>query len=178
MAPKSRPKRKRRKYTQEEQTQALNIYQIQGTAAASRQTGIPKSTIDSWARKAGVRTSVTKNTREANQAQAETFRQRRYRIITELYDLAEHGIALLKNPKKYQAVAKSSFGVEVPMEFGFVPARDKQQEVTAIGIMLDKAERLEALDNDGGTREVTSMLDKLAEQIGGDLADERTNTSD
>lgn len=167
MAPKSRPKR--RTYTEEQKTAALEIYKEHGPSEAARQTNIPKGTINSWARRMHVSTSATKNTREANQAQAETFRQRRHRIIGELYDLVEDGVALLKDPSQYQSVAKGSFGVEDGKTFGFIPARDKQQETTAIGIMLDKAERLESIDADNGATEATSLLDKLAEQVGGDL---------
>lgn len=173
MAPKSRPKRARRTYTPEQRQEALALYKLHGTAEAARQTGIPKGTIDTWRRRDGVKTSVTKNTREASDRQKETFRERRYNIIHRLYDIAENSIELLENPKQYQTIGKAEFGVEVGKKFGFVPAREKQQEATAIGIMLDKAERLEKQDADNGARETTSLLDKLAAQIGGDLANER-----
>lgn len=66
MAPKSRPKR--RTYTDEQRAEAVEIYKNLGTSAASKQTGIPKNTIQDWAKKAGVRTVRNQKTAEATEA--------------------------------------------------------------------------------------------------------------
>jgi transposase-like protein len=68
MAPTSRPKRKRRKYTKQQRDEALAIYKEQGTAAASKQTGIPKSTIDNWRKADGIGTIRNKKTEQATKA--------------------------------------------------------------------------------------------------------------
>lgn len=68
MAPKSRPKRARRTYTQKQRDEAVELYRTDGTSAASKQTGIPKNTIQDWARKAGVRTVRNKKTEAATKA--------------------------------------------------------------------------------------------------------------
>ena len=47
----------RRVYTDEQREEALRLYADDGLAAAHNATGIPKQTIQSWAKRSGVRTS-------------------------------------------------------------------------------------------------------------------------
>lgn len=155
----------RRAYSDEEKTEALRIYEAQGPAEAARQTGIPKGTIAAWGRRSGVRTSATQNTREANEAQSENFKARRNRIIGDLYGLAEDTVSLLKEPTQYQTILKGAMGVEGPEMPGFIPAQDKQREITAVGIMLDKALTLES--HDASTEEHTAVDAWLAHVMGG-----------
>lgn len=157
---------KRRTYTDKQRSEALKLYAEDGLSAAHKKTRIPKTTIQSWAKRNGVRTSATQNVREANQAQAENFKARRQRIISDLYDLTEDSVRLLKKPNEYQTITKGTFGVEEASTLGFVPAQDKQREVTAIGILLDKASVLEKFDNDNGATAAKGLLVALAEQIG------------
>lgn len=155
----------RRVYTDEQREEALRLYADDGLAAAHNATGIPKQTIQSWAKRAGVRTSATQNMREANEAQSENFKARRNRIIGDLYGLAEDSVKLLKDPTQYQTILKGSMGVEGPEMPGFVPAQDKQREITAVGIMLDKALTLES--HDASTEEHTAVDAWLAHVMGG-----------
>lgn len=155
----------RRVYTDEEKAEALTLYETVGPAEAARQSGIPKGTIAAWAKRTGVRTSATQNVREANEAQSENFKARRGRIIADLYGLAEDSVKLLKEPAQYQTILKGSMGVEGPEMPGFVPAQDKQREITAVGIMLDKALTLES--HDASTEEHTAVDAWLAHVMGG-----------
>lgn len=155
----------RRVYTDEEKAEALTLYETVGPAEAARQSGIPKGTIAAWAKRTGVRTSATQNVREANEAQSENFKARRGRIIADLYGLAEDSVKLLKEPTQYQTILKGSMGVEGPEMPGFVPAQDKQREITAVGIMLDKALTLES--HDASTEEHTAVDAWLAHVMGG-----------
>lgn len=155
----------RRVYTDEQREEALRLYADDGLAAAHNATGIPKQTIQSWAKRSGVRTSATQNMREANEAQSENFKARRNRIIGDLYGLAEDSVKLLKEPTQYQTILKGSMGVEGPEMPGFVPAQDKQREITAVGIMLDKALTLES--HDASTEEHTAVDAWLAHVMGG-----------
>lgn len=156
----------KRTYTPEERDAALRLYEAEGTSAAAKQTGIPKSTIQSWARAAGVRTVRDENVRARVEAAQLDNAQRRARLISELYDLAEDGVRLLKNPDQYQTIMKGSFGVEEAQRPGFVPAQDKQREATTVAIWIDKAAALEKFDSDNGAAAAKSMLDALASQLG------------
>lgn len=156
----------KRVYTNEQKTEALRIYEAEGTSAASKQTGIPKSTIDQWARKAGVRTVRTENVRARVEAAQLDNAERRANLVKRLYGIAEAGVDLLEAPDEYQTILKGEMGIERGGRPGFVPAQDKQRELTAIGIALDKAEALEKFDNDNGSAEAKGLLVALAEQIG------------
>lgn len=155
----------RRVYSDEQREEALRLYADDGLAAAHNATGIPKQTIQSWAKRSGVRTSATQNMREANEAQSENFKARRNRIIGDLYGLAEDTVGLLKDPTQYQTILKGSMGVEGPEMPGFIPAQDKQREITAVGIMLDKALTLES--HDASTEEHTAVDAWLSHVMGG-----------
>ncbi|TSI11959.1 hypothetical protein [Brevibacterium aurantiacum] len=154
----------RRVYTDEQREEALRLYETDGPSAASKATGISKGTISGWAKSAGVRTSGTQNVREANEAQSENFKARRNRIIGDLYGLAEDTVNLLKEPSQYQTILKGAMGVEGPEMPGFIPAQDKQREITAVGIMLDKALTLES--HDASTEEHTAVDAWLAHVMG------------
>lgn len=155
----------KRVYTDEQREEALRIYEAEGPSAAARETGIPKGTIAAWARRGGVRTSAPQNMREANEAQSENFKARRNRIIGDLYGLAEDSLKLLKEPTQYQTILKGAMGVEGPEMPGFVPAQDKQREITAVGIMLDKALTLES--HDANTEEHNAVDAWLSHVMGG-----------
>lgn len=156
----------KRVYSDEEKAEAVSLYHAEGTSAASKKTGIPKNTIQGWARKAGVRTVRSQNTREATEAIQLDNAERRARLVKRLYGIAEASVDLLEAPDEYQTILKGEMGIERGGRPGFVPAQDKQRELTAIGIALDKAEALEKFDNDNGATEAKGLLVALAEQIG------------
>ena len=156
----------RRAYTEDEKAEALRIYEEHGPTAAQKQTGIPKGTITRWAKAAGVETVSAENTRKATEAIQLTNAERRARLAERLYGIAETSADLLENPSEYQTILKGEMGVERGGRPGFIPAQDKQRELTAMGIAIDKAAMLEKFDNDNGAREAKGLLVSLAEQIG------------
>ena len=156
----------KRVYTDEEKAEAVKLYEEHGTSAASKQTGIPKNTIQGWARKAGVRTVRNENVRARVEAAQLDNAERRANLVKRLYGLAEASADLLEAPAEYQTILKGEMGIERGGRPGFVPAQDKQRELTAMGIALDKAAMLEKFDNDNGAREAKGLLVSLAEQIG------------
>lgn len=156
----------RRVYTDEQREEALRLYADDGLAAAHNATGIPKQTIQSWAKRSGVRTSATQNMREANEAQSENFKARRHAIISDLYDLAEADIRTLKSPLTYQTIMKGPMGVEEVKAPGFIPAQDKQREYTSLGIALDKATTLESFD--AGDQDHNAVDAWLSHVMGGE----------
>ncbi|WP_313816359.1 hypothetical protein [Citricoccus sp.] len=155
----------KRTYTEEQRTEALRIYELEGPTAVQKKLGIPKNTVARWAKNVGVRTVRNAKTREATEAAQVDNAARRATIVSRLYGLAENTLGLLEKPGEYQTITKGSFGVDSAASLGFVPAQDKQREMTSLGIMLDKATVLEKVDNDNGTQGAKSMLDRLAHQL-------------
>lgn len=156
----------RRVYTNEEKAEALRIYEAEGPSAAEKQLGIPKATVASWARRAGVHTVRTENVRARVEAAQLDNAERRANLVKRLYGLAEASADLLEAPAEYQTILKGEMGIERGGRPGFVPAQDKQRELTSMGIALDKAAMLEKFDNDNGATEAKGLLVALAEQIG------------
>lgn len=156
----------RRVYTDEQRAEALRLFETDGPSKAAKATGIAKGTIAGWAKAAGVRTVRNENVRARVDAAKLDNSERRANLVKRLYGLAEASVELVENPADYQTILKGSMGVEGAASPGFIPAQDKQREMTAIGIMLDKAAVLEKFDNDNGATEAKGLLLALAEQIG------------
>lgn len=156
----------RRAYTEEQKAEALKLYETDGPSKASKTLGIPKGTIAAWARRTGVQTVRTENVRARVEAAQLDNAERRALLVKRLYGLAESSMDLLEQPAEYQTILRKEFGVETPDSPGFVPAQDKQRELTAIGIAIDKAETLEKFDSDNGASAAKGLLVALAEQIG------------
>lgn len=155
----------RRTYTAEQKEAALTLYENEGPTAVQKQLGIPKATIAGWAKAAGTRTVRNENTREATEAAKVDNAARRAAIIQRLYGVAETTIDLLETPETYRTMARDEMGAERAYSPGFIPAQDRRNELTSIGIALDKATTLEKVDNDNGATGAKSMLDRLAEQL-------------
>jgi len=153
MAPTSRPKRKRklRTYTEEQKHEALELYKTDGPTVVYQQLGIPKSTIDSWARAAGVRTVRNKKTEEATRARE--VDSARLRAEASSFAIEGARAAFQKLYERITADDDISF-----KDLGIIG-----------GILADKHLAFLQVDDDGGTQDTVSLLDKLAEQIGGDL---------
>lgn len=156
----------RRAYTEDEKAEALKLYEEQGPGAVQKQLGIPKGTVGRWAKAAGVGTVRTENVRARVEAAQLDNAERRANLVKRLYGLAEASADLLEAPAEYQTILKGEMGIERGGRPGFVPAQDKQRELTAMGIAIDKAAMLEKFDNDNGAREAKGLLVSLAEQIG------------
>lgn len=156
----------RRAYTEDEKDEALRIYENEGPSAVEKQLGIPKGTVGRWAKAAQIGTVRTENVRARVEAAQLDNAERRANLVKRLYGIAEASVDLLEAPAEYQTILKGEMGIERGGRPGFVPAQDKQRELTAIGIALDKAEALEKFDNDNGATEAKGLLVALAEQIG------------
>lgn len=153
------------RYTAEQRTEALRLYQAQGPTAAGKQLGIPKETIASWARKAGVHTVRSERTRKAVEAKVVDAKLRRANIAERLYGQAEKILDDLESPK-FRTILKASFGEEKAKTLDFIPANDKKTLLQAVGTAMTTTAKLEAVDTDNGVQGAVSMLDKLIEQIG------------
>lgn len=79
-------------WTREQKAEALALHRDHGPAEAARRTGIPKPTIASWARRAGVHSDATdgaERTRVARRAAEEAWATRRARLADKMGQLAE-----------------------------------------------------------------------------------------
>lgn len=150
----------RRAYTDEQKAEALRLYEVEGPSAASKQTGIPKSTLRSWAESSGVRTVRAQNTRkatEAAKADAKALRaQLEVRYLQEAHRMLD---------KMHERAVTVSAGSVV--ETDEPPAEALQKLMTTSSIALDKSMVARDADNDGGVSEVVSMLDSLRERLEG-----------
>lgn len=154
MAPTSRPKRKRklRTYTEEQKHEALELYKTDGPTVVYQQLGIPKSTINSWARAAGARTVRNKKTEEATRAREVDSAKLR----AEASSFAIEG-ARAAFQKLHERITNDEGDISFK-DLGIIG-----------GILADKHLAFNGVDDDGGTSDTVSLLDQLAEQIGGDL---------
>lgn len=114
-----------KKHTDEQRAEALALYAEHGLAEAHRRTSIAKGTISSWARRTGVQTSAPGNMREANEAAAMAWEQRRLALKDKLGQAVEEFVEAARR------VAR-----------GAGSAKDAQALMTAAAIGVDKAQLL------------------------------------
>lgn len=116
-------------YTDEQKAEALQLYQSEGTRAASKATGIPRSTIQWWAKTAGIRTERTSKTAAATEAAAsEAARTRAEAALTAIV-LADKLLGILAE--------------RIDAEADDIPAKDL---AIMFGIMADKHRLLTEMD--------------------------------
>lgn len=123
-------------YSEEEKSSALALYQEVGLADAWRQTGIPKPTIASWARRAGLpHTDAADKTRAATMAasaRADQLRsEMRLMLLEKTVDIlgrmdAEH-IEFKNSSKEIREVV-----------YPIAPADAVRAYATSVGILIDK----------------------------------------
>jgi hypothetical protein len=111
-------------YQPELKAQALAIYADHGGAEASRETGVPATTIRSWAHRAGVATVATEKTRAATEAARLRWEERRLELAHQVGEQAEEAL---------DRVAK---------EITSGNAADAKNMATTLGILIDKAQLL------------------------------------
>lgn len=151
-----------KRWTDEQREEALRLFRSHGPAEAARQTGIPKATVASWARRQRVQTNVVVEREEAVEASALQAEQRRL-------DLAEGMLrdigglrARLFRPMTYHHVktVAGPVGIGASVEVVDldldqpVPA-DQLRLVQAMGVLIDKVQLL--------TGEATERVDLTGE---------------
>lgn len=106
-----------KKWTDEQRAQALEAYRLRGPSAASEETGVPRETIKSWAKRAGVASTATLPERRAQVEAAEiTMEQRRLDIAHGLADDVQRLRGRLFAPMSYAHVKTVSGGQGAPSE--------------------------------------------------------------
>ena len=122
-----------REYTMDQKAAALAIYVEKGVAEAWRQTGVPKGTIASWARRGKVHTVAPAKTREATEmlmAQTAELRERlRLKLLEKADDLLDR-----MDAEHVEFKGKDADEVIYPI----APAAAVQNYATSAAILLDK----------------------------------------
>lgn len=123
-----------RTYSADEKAAALNLYVSDGLAEAWRQTGIPKPTIASWARRAGFpHTDAAAKTRAATISAAARADQLRAELRL---SLLEKAVDLLERMDAPHVEFKGKDSTEVT--YPIAPAGAVQNYATSVGILIDK----------------------------------------
>lgn len=134
-----------------------------GCNAIAKECGVAPSTISTWAKREGLNFDRAQ-TAKAVSAQRIDRAAARADIIDRLYMRSQKVLARLEADK---------FTYRVPTETGSMlvhdddpPANDEKSLAAAVGIYLDKAQRLELVDGDAGESGARSMLAQLGELLG------------
>lgn len=138
-------KKKRRSYTAAQQEEALRLYQTDGTTAASKATGIPKNTIQGWARKAGLRTVRSGKTQAATEAATADAAKVRANVVTKAITTVNTMLDALDR--------------RLPNEVDALSLKDL---ATILGIIADKHRALATMDR--GTQN-TNAVDMWLDHI-------------
>jgi transposase-like protein len=139
----------KRSYTPEQRTQALELYRTDGPTTVEEQLGIPKQTVDNWAKRAGVRTVRNEKTAEAVEAARLTWEQRRLGLAHESGSVAQLALA-----KARENLADGR-------------ARDAQAAATTYAILVDKAQLLTGAAT--SRHETVSNVDAEIERLSAEL---------
>jgi transposase-like protein len=116
-------------YTEEQKAEALQLYKTEGTRAAAKTTGIPRGTIQWWAKTAGVRTERTSKTAAATEAAASEAARTRAEAALKAILLADKLLDILSE--------------RVADESDDIPVKDL---AIMFGIMADKHRLLTEMD--------------------------------
>lgn len=136
----------RASYTADQKAEALRLYEEQGTSAASRLTGIPKNTIQGWAKAAGIRTVRNEKTAAATEAASADAAKTRALVVSQ-------SIALTS-----KLLNRVNAAIDVEQE---MPAKDL---AIIFGIVADKHKVLAGMDK---TDETYSAVDAWLNHITG-----------
>ena len=137
----------RSKYTDQQRTEALDLYAREGPTAVEDQLDIPKSTVRGWARKQGVQCVRNERTRAATEARMVDLEKRRADLAASLLDDAEKLRRQLWEP----CVIHNFGGKDNTYNSHEVPEptfRDKQYILTSVAIAVDKSLKLDLHDQD------------------------------
>lgn len=151
-----------RRWTDDQREQALRIGRSEGWAAAGRQLGIPTSTVNSWARRAGVHTNVVVEAEAGVETASLVAEQRRLDLADAMLGDVDGLRGRLFAPMTYVHVKTVSGGqggagevvrLDVLLDMP-VPA-DQLRLVQAVATLVDKVQLL--------TGQATDRLDLTGE---------------
>jgi hypothetical protein len=144
------------KWTAEQKTEALRLYETEGLKAATEETGIPAATIRSLAHRSGVAARCTEQRRVNVEATKLVWAERRGVMVEEIGAVAHMALA--------QTVAALELG----------KSRDAKDLATTMAILVDKAQLLS-----GGATSRSEHADPRAKlaHLKDELAERRRTTA-
>lgn len=154
------------KYTEAQRAEALALYETDGPTAVTARFGIPKTTVASWAKNAGVRTVRTEATRAAVEAKVVDGKLRRQNIVHRLYGQAEKILDDLEGVE-FRTILKAAGGADTEDTLSFVPPNDRKILVQTVSAAMNSAVNLEKVDADNG--QSAAAVDQWLEMMTGGL---------
>jgi transposase-like protein len=154
------------KYTAAQRAEALALYETDGPSAVTARFGIPKTTVASWAKNAGVRTVRNETTRAAVEAKVVDGKLRRQNIVHRLYGQAEKILDDLEG-EVFRTLIKAAGGADVEDTLTFVPPNDRKTLVQTAASAMNSAVNLEKVDADNG--QSAAAVDQWLEMMTGGL---------
>lgn len=135
-----------------------------GCNAIAKELHVSPSTISTWAKGEGLafdesRTETAVNVRRTSRA------ARRADIIDRLYDRTEQILDRLE-ADMFETLGTGAYGVSQELTLSFVPTADEKNLASTINMYLDRAAKLELVDDGDGVAEADSMLGRLAKRFG------------
>jgi transposase-like protein len=157
-----------RRYTAEQHAEALEMYLEHGAPETARRLRIPKATVASWARRAGVHSDAADpsraraRTEAARAVWAEVSEERRQRMASRMYDAVDVLTDQLQEETVYHHVVVVAGGKDSPATAQVVDvtvphptAKDQKDRALAMSALVDKLQLLS-----GGA---TERVDDLGE---------------
>lgn len=142
------------KYTEEQRAEALALYEEQGPSAVQEQLGIPKQTVQHWAKADGIRTVRTSKTNAASEAKQADDKAVRAMIASDGLNVARIAADIIKR--------------RMAVEADDIPLKDL---ATLYGIFIDKHSVLTKLDvGNQDHSAVDKWLDYITGGVSGDEA--------
>ena len=154
-------------YPEEFKAKVLAVYAADGPHAAARQFGIPRSTVQRWAKAAGIETSsAAKSTTEAARAKLESMRAE-LRVET-----AETCLAMLRRLREPYEDVRMVNDKPVKVTLDRPLAKETRDLTWAAAVLFDKVrleageptERTESITTDQIDREIARLEHELAKE--------------
>ncbi len=155
----------KRIYTPTEKAAALNLYETDGPTAVERQLGIPKETVNSWARKTNTRTLRTGRTHEAIAARQADLKLRRAVLSARFLDEAEALLSRVRADYTVYAFGGRD-GNYSEHVMPLPPAGDARSLMQAATYAARQHVDLVAVDSDAGSSDAKSLLTDLGKALG------------
>jgi len=132
--------------------------------AIAKELGVSVSTISGWAKREGLSFDQSA-TEDAVRVRRNSRAARRADIIDRLYDRTEHLLDRIE-ADSFKTLGSGEYGASVTLDLDYVPVGDEKNVATTINIYLERAARLELVDDGDGVAEADSMLGRLAKRFG------------
>lgn len=130
----------------------------------AKELGVSVSTISGWAKREGLSFDQSA-TEDAVRVRRNSRAARRAEIIDRLYDRTEALLDRLEG-ETFETLVPVGMGEMATKDLNYVPTADEKNLATSMNIYLERAARLELVDDGDGVAEADSMLGRLAKRFG------------